>query len=1089
MMDRFARAANAASLTPSCRDRASARIRRKAAATMRSFPPGHGARKSRRGNVPIGKAPYCDLRWKGVAGAMTQQPGMIQATAIDAAKRWLHAIAQSSTLLGLAMIGLTWMSLAFHVEIERDTAEHAAIENSRNLARAFEAHLSQSLSDVDRMLDVMRAYYLRDPAHFDFDVWSEGTRLLDKAVVQLSIIGPDGRIRASTIPGWSPVDLSDREHFRVHIDAKEDKLYISKPVLGRVSGNLTIQLSRRITRADGSFDGVIVANLDPSYFARLYDSIEVGADGYIRIIGTDGVIRAAGGSIREEPGRSLASTQLFTRLASQPTGAFYTSSPLTDNVTRLVVYRAVKDLPLVVTIGRSSKEIFAPLTAKQRSYNFVASLLTVLILAAVAHSVHGRLQLDAASEELRLQNARFHAALNNMPHGVSMYDRDGGFVVSNNRYLEMYGLPPEAAEIGTSFVKMLAHRMELDGTDGDPDEEARGLMARLALGKPVFVRTKLADGRIIAITNQPMADGGFVATHEDITGRQRAERELRNTKNFLDTVIENVPMPLVVKDPQTQKFVFVNQAYEEFIGKPRSELIGQTVHDIYPRESAQYVVERDLEAAEAARTGTGLVKAEFPAMTSRGVRIINTLRLVAPGDEETPGLLITVFEDVTDRRKVEEKIVHMAMHDALTGLSNRADFQSRLREALARVARGGQLAVLCLDLDNFKNINDALGHAVGDDLLRSVADRLQRCVREVDLVARLGGDEFAIIQNAIDSPGAAAALAQRIRDDIGKPFDLGGVQAVVNASMGIAVAPTDSTDPEQLLKQADMALYAAKAEGRGVYRFFQSDMDARMKLRLEIEQELRDAIENGELRLHYQPVVDVMSGEISGMEALLRWPHARRGLVPPNEFVSIAEESGLIIPLGEWVLRKALADAARWPENVRIAVNLSPVQFRSRQLSQVVIAACAAARVAPARLELEVTEAAFLAATKEVLATLDQLRHLGVKIVMDDFGTGYSSLNYLRRFPFDKIKIDRSFVRDLSEKDSLSAVIVEAVVRLAHALEVPTTAEGVETVEQLDIIRAAGVTEMQGFLYSPARPAEEIDAMFAAQSARKTTAA
>ena len=1015
---------------------------------------------------------------------MTQQPGTLKDTAV----RWLYAIAQSSTLLGLAMIGLIWMSLAFHVEIERDSAEHAAIENSRNLVRAFEAHLSQSLNDINRNLDVIRSYYQRDARDFDLHLWNDAGRMFDSDLVQIAIIGADGVMVANSNPSWTPINVSDREHFHVLAAAKDDRLYISKPVMGRISHRVSIQLSRRITRPDGSFGGIITASVDPSYFARLYDSVEVGADGWVRIVGTDGVIRAAGGSVREPPGRSLASTQLFTRLATQPSGAFYTSSVLSDNVQRMVVYRAVKDLPLIVAIGRSSKEIFASVTAKQRSYHFVAALLTILILAAVAHSVHGRLQLDRAAEELRLQNERFDTALNNMPHGVVMYDRDGGFVVSNRRFVDMYGFPPELARLGTPLARLLAHRMELDGSEGDPEEVAHSVMARLALGKPVLARTRLVDGRTIAITNQPMADGGFVATHEDITGRQRAERELRNTKNFLDTIIEHIPMPLVVKDPHTQKFVFVNHAYEEFIGKTRAELIGQTVYDIYPHESAQLVVDRDLEAVEVARQGPGLIRAEFPAQTSRGVRVINTWRLVAQGDEETPGLLITVFEDVTDRRKVEEQIVHMAMHDALTGLSNRTDFQSRLRDALARVARGGQLAVLCLDLDNFKNINDALGHAVGDDLLKAVATRLQGCMRDADLVARLGGDEFAIIQNAIDGPGDAAALAQRIRDEIGKPFDLGGVEAVVNSSIGIAVAPTDSTDPEQLLKQADMALYDAKAEGRGVYRFFQAEMDARMKLRHEIEQELRDAIRNDELILHYQPLVDVMSGEISGMEALLRWPHARRGLVPPGEFISIAEESGLIIPLGEWVLRQALADAARWPEHIRIAVNLSPVQFRSRALSQVVISACAAARVSPSRLELEVTEAAFLAATKEVLATLDQLRRLGVKIVMDDFGTGYSSLNYLRRFPFDKIKIDRSFVRDLSDKHSVSAVIVEAVVRLARALDVTTTAEGVETVEQLDIIRAAGVTQMQGFLFSPARPIAEIDALFAAE-ARKSSAA
>ena len=1015
---------------------------------------------------------------------MTQQSGTGQVPFL----RWLCAVAQSSTLLGLAMIGLIWMSLAFHTEVERGSAEQAAIENSRNLARAFEAQVSQSLNDINRTLDVMRAYYQRDPDHFDLRVWNESSQLLERDLMQISIVGPDGYVRASSTIGWEPVYVGDREHFRALAASHDDRLYISKPVVGRISHRPAIQLARRISRPDGAFDGIITASLDPSYFAKLYDSVEVGADGYIHVIGTDGVIRAAGGSVQEEPGRSVTKSNLFKVLKTAPDGWFYSESPSIDSIRRLVVYRTIKDFPLVVAVGRSTQEIFASVTAKQRSYNTIAAILTALILAAIGQSINGALRLSRAAEEQRVQTARFHAALNNMPHGVSMYDGAGRFVVSNSRYLDMYAVPPELARLGTPIEQIIAHRMALRGVSGDPAQLARALLGSLAAGVPVVNQSKLVDGRAISVTNLPIAEGGFVATHEDITGRQQAERELRSTKNFLDTIIENIPMPLVVKDPQTQKFTFVNQAYEEFIGRRRDEIIGRTVYDIYPVEHAQYVVDHDNAAAAAAHTtGTSIIKAEVPAQTARGPRVINSLRLMVRV-EDAPGYLITVFEDVTDRRKAEERVVHMALHDALTDLPNRTHFQARLREAMARVARGERLAVHCLDLDNFKNINDALGHAVGDNLLKSVAARLRGCVREVDAVARLGGDEFAIIQNPIESPGDAADLAQRIRDAIGRPFDLGGVQAVVNASIGIALAPGDASEPEVLLKQADMALYAAKAEGRGVYRFFQPEMDARMRLRHDIERELRDAIADGDLRLHYQPVVDIASGEVCGLEALLRWPHAQRGLVPPAEFISIAEESGLIIPLGEWVLRRALADAAHWPEHIRVAVNLSPVQFRSHDLAQTVIAACAAARVAPSRLELEVTEAAFLAATKEVLATLDQLRHLGVKIVMDDFGTGYSSLNYLRRFRFDKIKIDRSFVRDLAEHGSLSAVIVEAVVRLARALDVTTTAEGVETVEQLDIIRTAGVTQMQGFLFSPARPLNEIDALFAAET-RKSSAA
>src|SRR4029077_9358486 len=357
-------------------------------------------------------------------------------------------------------------------------------------------------------------------------------------------------------------------------------------------------------------------------------SVEVGADGFIRVVGLDGVIRAAGGNIREEPGRSLKGAKLFELVEKQPAGWFYTESRFKDQVPRLLVWRALKEYPLVVTVGRSTREIFAAVSAKRRSYNIIAGLLTLLILAAVAHSVHGGLRLEHASEEVRRQNARFQAALDNMPHGISMYDAQGGFVVSNSRYLEMYGIPPERARLGTPLAELLAARMALEGWHGDPAAIAREIMAYLADGGPVVRHARLKDGRTVSIINQPMADGGFVATHQDITAQQRAERELRSTKNFLDTIIENVPMPLVVKAPQTQKFTFVNQAYEEFIGRPRAELIGRTLYDIYPGEIAERIALLDDAAVEAMRTGAGVIKAEVPAVTARGARMINSIRLV-----------------------------------------------------------------------------------------------------------------------------------------------------------------------------------------------------------------------------------------------------------------------------------------------------------------------------------------------------------------------------------------------------------------------------------------------------------------------------
>ena len=387
--------------------------------------------------------------------------------------------------------------------------------------------------------------------------------------------------------------------------------------------------------------------------------------------------------------------------------------------------------------------------------------------------------------------------------------------------------------------------------------------------------------------------------------------------------------------------------------------------------------------------------------------------------------------------------------------------------------RGMRFAVLCLDLDRFKGVNDTLGHPIGDKLLIAAADRLRSCVREVDTIARLGGDEFAILQAYDDHPEHTAALARRICECMARPFEIDGHQVVVGSSIGIALAPDDGESPDDLLRNADMALYRAKADGRGIYRFFEPEMDARMQARRMLELDLRKALETNEFRLYYQPLVDMQSNEVSGFEALLRWPHANHGLVSPSDFIPVAEEIGLIVPLGEWVIRQACRDAARWPGDVRVAVNLSPAQFRSDNLVAIVFSALSRSGLKPNRLELEITENALLENSDATLTTLHALRDMGVRIAMDDFGTGYSSLSYLRSFPFDKIKIDGSFVRDLSGKAD-AAAIVNAVASLSRSLGMATTAEGVETDAQKALVKEAGYTEMQGFLFSEAIPADQV---------------
>jgi diguanylate cyclase (GGDEF)-like protein len=448
---------------------------------------------------------------------------------------------------------------------------------------------------------------------------------------------------------------------------------------------------------------------------------------------------------------------------------------------------------------------------------------------------------------------------------------------------------------------------------------------------------------------------------------------------------------------------------------------------------------------------------------------------------------VATHEDITEQRQAEIKIEYMAHHDALTGLANRVLLNQRLEDALDRVFEPEMLAVHHLDLDQFKAVNDTFGHAAGDKLLKIVAERLRGLVRDTDTIARTGGDEFVIVQLPIAEAAEATSLAQGIIAAISEPFDLDGHQAVIGTSVGIATAPGEGLTPDKLLRNADLALYRAKDHGRGTFRFFEPAMDLQMQTRRVMEQDLRRALPAGEFELYYQPVVDLASNEVSGFEALIRWNHPKHGLVAPAAFIPLAEEIGFIIPMGEWVIRQACATAARWPGELRVAVNISAAQFRNPGLMQVIVGALSASGLPPTRLEIEITETVLLQNRETTLAVLYQLRALGIRIAMDDFGTGYSSLTYLQSFPFDKIKIDRSFVRDI-DRNTGSLNIVRAVAALANGLGMTATAEGVETHGQLAQIVAAGCAEMQGYLFSQPLPAAEIEELFLSQpEARKAS--
>jgi diguanylate cyclase (GGDEF)-like protein/PAS domain S-box-containing protein len=560
-----------------------------------------------------------------------------------------------------------------------------------------------------------------------------------------------------------------------------------------------------------------------------------------------------------------------------------------------------------------------------------------------------------------------------------------------------------------------------------------------------------------------------------ITLTDVTDLKLRETSFRL--LFDGNPVPMWLYDPDSLRFVGVNDAAVAHYGYAREQFLAMTLLDIWP------VDEWGPHRAVAKSVGTTYQSDRTWRHLKRDgseIEVLTYARRITFANRQA--ILVAVL-DVTERKQAEARIEHMAHHDALTGLPNRVLFHQRLGEALSRIRRGGgSLAVLCLDLDQFKSVNDTLGHPVGDALLKTVAQRLDHCVRDTDMVARLGGDEFAIILPTIDGPHDAEQTASKVIDVLGQPYEIQGHEVVVGASIGIAIAPGDGDAADALLRNADMALYRAKGDGRGRFNFFEPEMDRRIQLRRTLELDLRKAFQNGEFELYYQPLINLDSGEVSGFEALLRWRHPERGMVPPAEFIPLAEEIGLITPLGEWVLRTACAEAMTWPAHVKVAVNLSPVQFKSRNLVQAVLTALAYSRLPATRLELEITESVLLGETEANLAMLHQLRGLGVHISMDDFGTGYSSLSYLRSFPFDKIKIDQSFVRELAERPDCMAII-RAVVGLGTSLGIATTAEGVETPEQLERLRAEGCTEVQGFLFSPPRRASDVAKLLADQRA------
>nr|WP_283811730.1 EAL domain-containing protein [Bradyrhizobium hipponense] len=637
------------------------------------------------------------------------------------------------------------------------------------------------------------------------------------------------------------------------------------------------------------------------------------------------------------------------------------------------------------------------------------------------------------------------------------------------------GSPEQMAVFQRTFVTTRL-ASPIDGKD-------RIVAARLLAGEPlVVIATKSLDATLATwrtqtkffVTVAGLSVGLLVLTlfliFRQVTHRLSLE------KQRLDTALNTMTQGLLMFD-QDERLIVCNRRYVEMY-QLSTAVVKPGVHfrDVIQHRHDTGSFHGDVDTyCDGILSIAGLTQSAIvETADGRLIEIKNQ-----PG---AAGGWLATHDDVTERIRADDRIAHMAHYDALTDLPNRVLMRGHLERRIAELSEGKPFAILYIDVDEFKGVNDSLGHEVGDELLRQVANRLRACVSGNDLVARLGGDEFAIVKAGTRDPAELTVLAEQILTTLRTPVDCKGQEIPTDASIGIAIAPDHGDNLDDLLKRADLAMYAAKSEGRRTFRIFVPEYDAKARQRRLLEFDLRQALARGEFEVHYQPLVDLAANVVTGCEALLRWHHPERGMVSPAEFIPVAEDTGLIGDIGEWVLRQACTEAASWPGDIHIAVNVSPVQFRSRTLALKVAAALAESGLAPGRLELEITETVLIRDDAEALTILQQLRELGVRIALDDFGTGYSSLSYLHRFPFDKIKIDRSFISDIGEPED-SSPIVQAVVHMAAARQMATTAEGVETETQREVLRQLGCSQMQGWLFSPAVPAAKLKQLLSAQAA------
>ncbi|MBC7858748.1 MAG: EAL domain-containing protein [Burkholderiaceae bacterium] len=992
--------------------------------------------------------------------------------------RWIFVGLLLLAALVLALAGLT-------ITQERSQYQERAAIAAQNISRILEQNIAGNTSRIDLAVQALAHEAERQLAggglarkavddfiewQFGLQPWLDSLRLTDREGNILYGIGvaPERRISAA-----------DRDFFQRARAEPNAGLIISSPLLGRISGKWTVVLGRRVNRPDGGFAGFAYATITLDHFQALFASLNVGKSGVVSMRKLDlGLVARHPEPPGDAIGDTTVSKQFVAALAAAPLAGSFEAEGGLDGIDRTVSYRRIANYPAYLIVGLAADDYLAEWREDTKKTLMLVALF--IVTAAVSCWLVARAwrRQVAAVGTLREQESKFRTLLESAPDAMVIVDAKGLISMTNRHTQAMLGYERDEL-LGQPVERLFPHRYR----SGQPGIRKDFLgVGGASAGRELWLLAK--DGRELPVSmNLSATDGGepmMIAAIRDISERKRAEEEMQ-----LASLVYNTSSEAMMVTDVEGVIITVNPAFTQVTGYSPDEVVGQTPrvlrsgrHDLsfYQAMWRELILTGQWQGEVWDRRKNGEI---YPKWV-----VINT----ASGADGAPLRRVALFSDITEKKNSEEVIWQQANFDALTGLPNRQMFSDRLEQEIKKAHRAGlPMALLFLDLDRFKEVNDTLGHDMGDRLLKEAARRLTACVRESDTVARLGGDEFTLVLGELDDPASAERVAQSILRELARPFRLGAEDVYVTASIGVTFYPEDATDMDALLKHADQAMYAAKSQGRNRYSYFTASMQELAQARMRLTNDLRGALAGQQFRVFYQPIVELASGAVHKAEALIRWQHPSRGLVSPAEFIPIAEDTGMIVPIGDWVFYEVVRQVEKWRalycEQFQISVNKSPVQFRSEGSSHAPWVDHLGRVGLPGQsIVVEITEGLLMEASGIVSDHLLGFRDAGVQVSLDDFGTGYSSLSYLKKFDIDYLKIDQSFVRNLSA-DSEDMALCEGIIVMAHKLGIKVIAEGVETAAQRDLLAQAGCDYAQGYLYSRPVPAEAFEQLLWSEKA------